>query len=400
MADHPHILVLPTWYPNSRRPDYAVFFRVQTKALQRAGATVGVIFPELREITDFGGLKSASRNHFQIEHESPDGYPVLRWHGWRIPKLHDISARIFLNAAQRLYQAYIAKYGRPDIILAHTAINAGWAAKEIAKSEGIPFVVVEHSTHFARGFYSAADLDRASQTFHAAKAVYAVSEPFSSLLSDRFGVTVKYAPNAIDTAFFAPDGHRLPFNFDRPARLGFVGTMDSKKGVDVLIRAVAQLDLSHGLELRLIGEGASQNSYRALAEELGIGAKVTFLGHARQTQVRDLMLWSDIFALPSRFETFGVVLIEALATGTTVIATRSGGPESIVTEPFLGQLVAAEDSTALAVAIKEELQNLVDAPTDLPKRRNAHIAERFGSDSRARAFLSGLKPYILKGSSS
>lgn len=394
MAGTPHILILPTWYPNARRPDYAVFFRVQTKALQRAGAKVGVIFPELREVTDLGGLGSVLENRFQTVHEAPDGYPVVRWQGWRVPKLHGLSAAMFVQAARRLYRTYVARHGRPDLILAHTAINGGWAAKQIADAEDLPFVVVEHSTHFARGFYGPAELDRVQQTFHGAQAVYAVSEPFAARLSDQFDLPVHYAPNAIDTDFFAPDPHADGFQADRPARLGFVGTMDAKKGVDVLLRAIAQMNMPQGVDLRLIGEGPSQGDYQALAADLGIAGQVTFLGHGRQTAVRDLMRWSDLFVLPSRFETFGVVAIEALATGTPLVATRSGGPESIVTDPMLGQLVATDDPGALARAITDELAALAGAAPDLPAKRNADIAARFGADARAAAFLAGLEPYL------
>jgi len=394
MKPPPHILVLPTWYPNARRPDYAVFFRVQTQALQRAGARVGVIFPELREFRDVGGLRSFLANRFQISHAAPDGYPVVRWHGWRFPKLHAFGARLFGWAAYRLYKAYVARHGRPDLILAHTAINAGWAAAHIAQRENLPFVVVEHSTHFARGFYNPAQLARVRRCFHAAKAVYAVSEPFAARLADQFDCPVQYAPNAIDTQFFAPADPPSDFRSDRPVRLAFVGTMDAKKGVDVLLRALAQVQIPQGFELRMIGEGPSLSDYKALAQSLGLADKVHFLGHGRQTQVRDLMRQADVFVLPSRFETFGVVLIEALATGTPVVATRSGGPETIVTTPMLGQLVAPEDIGALAQAIQDETAHLAAAPRDLAHKRNADIAARFGADARARAFLATLTPFL------
>lgn len=394
MTDRAHILVLPTWYPNSRRPDYAVFFRVQTKALQRAGAKVGVIFPELREVTDLGGIASILDNRFQVSHEATDGYPVIRWHGWRVPKMRNSAAKMFADAAHRLFKMYVAKHGRPDLILAHTAVNAGWAAKTISEAENLPFVLVEHSTHFARNFYNADDLDRARKAFHAAAAVYAVSEPFAQLLSGMFGLSVKYAPNAIDTAFFAPEGQRAPFRFDRPARIGFVGTLDAKKGVDVLIRAIAKLTLPAGAELRLIGEGPSQGVYHRLAGDLGIASQVKFLGHARQSQVKELMLWSDVFVLPSRFETFGVVAIEALATGAPVVATRSGGPESIITERFLGQLVPPGDAGALANAIHAELEALGMAPMDIATKRNIFVAQNFGADACAQRFLAALQPHV------
>ncbi len=392
-----HVLVLPTWYPNSRRPDYAVYFRVQTRALQRVGAKVGVIFPELREYSDINSLASALENRFTISSEWDDGYPVLRWSGWRLPKLHKVSAIIFEFAAKRLYKHYVKAHGEPDIILAHTAVNAGWAASKIAEDQNLPFVVVEHSTHFSRDLYDPSALARAQIAFDKAQKVFAVSEPFCKLLSQRFSREIAYAPNAIDTAYFTPQSNQdgTPIADSRPLRLAFVGTLDSKKGIDVLLNAVDQL-IRQGerIDLRLIGEGSKENAYRTMVNSKGLENSVTFLGHKRQPEVRELMRWADIFVLPSRYETFGVVLIEALATGTPVASTFSGGPESIVTDDDLGVLVPVDDSDALSEAImtiKRRLPKSAEALQEQAKLIHEKIENRFSANARAKIMLNELQ---------
>src|SRR5690606_9435676 len=81
---------------------------------------------------------------------------------------------------------------------------------------------------------------------------------------------------------------------------------------------------------------------------------VTFLGKLSRGEVRMALSNCNAFVLPSRFETFGVVLVEALAMGVPVIATRCGGPEDIVTENT-GVLVPVDDRQALAEALESVL---------------------------------------------
>jgi len=91
---------------------------------------------------------------------------------------------------------------------------------------------------------------------------------------------------------------------------------------------------------------------RGLASELGLDANVEFVGMKPPGEVASFMRESSLLVLSSRSETFGAVLIEAMACGTPVLATRCGGPEEIVTDE-VGRLVPKEDVEALATAILE-----------------------------------------------
>ena len=101
--------------------------------------------------------------------------------------------------------------------------------------------------------------------------------------------------------------------------------------------------------------------------------RIEFLGIRDPEEVAALMQKSAVLVLPSRAESFGAVLVEALASGTPVIATRCGGPEDIVTDK-VGRLVASEDPEALANAIADVLSNLDSyRPEDL----RAYAVSRF-----------------------
>jgi glycosyltransferase involved in cell wall biosynthesis len=154
----------------------------------------------------------------------------------------------------------------------------------------------------------------------------------------------------VDGEFFSfPQAERSnnPFVFLSAGRLV------KFKGLDYLLRAFAGLKNSVDLPIRLkiIGRGEERENLEALADELGITNEVEFTGRISREEVSRGYREANCFVLPSLYEAFGVVLIEAMATGLPVFATRSGGPENIVenqcgilTEP--GNIDALKDSMA------------------------------------------------------
>ena len=111
------------------------------------------------------------------------------------------------------------------------------------------------------------------------------------------------------------------------------------------------------LNLTIVGDGPQLESLKALVIELNIDSYVNFMGRLSNEDVKIQMHLADIFILTSKKETFGVVLIEALAVGLPCITTKSGGPEGIITNEELGQICDhnAEDiaKAILSVSSKE-----------------------------------------------
>jgi glycosyltransferase involved in cell wall biosynthesis len=164
-------------------------------------------------------------------------------------------------------------------------------------------------------------------------------------------------------------------------RFCHVSFLDSKKNVDALIRAFASSFRNDAtVSLVIGGDGPSGPALQKLARDCGILRQVEFTGKLSRRQVRDVLDRSDAFVLPSRFETFGVVLIEATAMGLPVIATRCGGPEDIVTERN-GILVPVGDTAALGAAMLRMYETR--ACWDRQSIRD-ECHERFGADSLAR----------------
>jgi glycosyltransferase involved in cell wall biosynthesis len=182
-------------------------------------------------------------------------------------------------------------------------------------------------------------------------------------------------PNTFDADRFVPvtrsaDGSRV--------RLVTLGRLSYEKGHDVLLRAFRRA-LDGGLEgtLTLIGDGPERPALEQLAGELGVDHRVTFTGTLLGSDVPVAFAGADAFVLPSRDEGFGVALVEAMATGLPVVATRSGGPEDIVSGDD-GLLVSPGDPDELAEAILAISSRLHDYDGASIARRTA---ERYSAEA-------------------
>ena len=250
-----------------------------------------------------------------------------------------------------------------DLIHAHFGYPDGVAAARLARRYGVPLVITEHAPwrpwmeDYPRVRRQAAWASGES-AFHVVGSRY-VRNTIAHFTGE--SEKLRIIPIGVDTSVFTrlPEG-RSP----DPNQIVYVGRNHSIKGVDVLLRAMRRL-IGHRPELRLIlvggllhfrGYRIQEEGMRRLAQELGLGGNVEFVGYKSPHEVAQYMRESALLVLPSRLESFGAVVVEALACGTPVVVTRCGGPEDVVT-PELGVLVPTEDEAALADAMDGVLTN-------------------------------------------
>ena len=139
---------------------------------------------------------------------------------------------------------------------------------------------------------------------------------------------------------------------NRTIRLIFVGHLIFTKGLDILLKALKFLNnCKYKFSLDVVGSGKKQLEYKTLSEKYGVGDKVSFIGEISNANVIKKMWYYDYLVLPSRYETFGVVIIEAMSCGLPVIATKVGAIPEIVTSEEVGILVEANNPKALAKGI-------------------------------------------------
>jgi glycosyltransferase involved in cell wall biosynthesis len=154
----------------------------------------------------------------------------------------------------------------------------------------------------------------------------------------------------------APDLPELPTREEARAALSvpgrllaFAGRIGRQKALEIGLAAVAQVD---GVSLVLAGDGPEREPMEARAAELGLVGRVRFVGSLPRRGVLELFRAADATLLSSSWENFPHTVVESLAVGTPVIATRVGGVPEVVTDGENGLLVASGDADALGAAIR------------------------------------------------
>lgn len=157
---------------------------------------------------------------------------------------------------------------------------------------------------------------------------------------------IEIIPCGVDLDLFRPLGKamaRRKLGLTGRRIILFVGRMDPLKGLDILLQAVARLDDREGLQVLVVGgslEGDEKLSvYTGMAREMGIAHQVTFLGSLEHEELPLYYNAADLCVVPSYYESFSLVAVEALACGTPIIASRVGGLMGIVRDGETGFLV-------------------------------------------------------------
>ena len=179
----------------------------------------------------------------------------------------------------------------------------------------------------------------------------------------RWPVQLVRVPNGVETDRFTPgDGSRVRRDLGVAAGQSLVGIvcrLDAWKGVDDFLEAVAQVAVADQeaacavIGGPIIGQESYEDVLKTRARELGVGTRVRFTGwRYGPADMPDVHRALDVLVLASREpEPFGLVLLEAMATGKPVVATAHGGPLDIVEDGRTGDLVPPRDPTAMARAI-------------------------------------------------
>lgn len=201
---------------------------------------------------------------------------------------------------------------------------------------------------------------------------------------------IRVVPCGVDLRRFQPvDQARARAQLDLPAEgrlLLCVGRMEPLKGMDALIRALALLAERRpawrdSLEVLLVGGdgearperwNAEQRRLNGLRQELGVAGQVRFLGAQPHEQLPALFGAADVVAVPSHYESFGMVALEALAAGAAVVASNAGGLALTIEDGRSGLLFPPDDHVALAA----QIERLLDQPA---------VAEALRAAARRRA---------------
>ena len=380
--DPKHIAVIPSWY-SSGRGSGGGYFRDQALALQSAGHRIAILAPDIHTLRDLRAGPAKPGAGFIAE---DDGVPLYRRSQLLVvPRLPYRNALAWSWCGLRLFTAYVARNGTPDLVHAHSCLNAGVLAVMIKARYGVPFVLSEHRTSFAQGRLRWWERDLVRRVIRRADYRIAVSPHLAALLEREFpGESWSYVPNILGDSFLAPCAaparpHAAagPFVFLCAAR------MTAEKGHELLIEAFAEAFADDpAVTLRLAGDGPLRDRLQRLCTKRGIADQVGFLGVQSADALRAEMEAADAFVLASDVETFGVVVIEAQAARLPVVVTASGGPDHLV-DAGSGLLVPTGDRGAL----RDALRTMRHTAGGYDRARiRAEAVSRYGPEAFVRCF--------------
>ncbi|MCA9413275.1 MAG: glycosyltransferase family 4 protein [Candidatus Omnitrophica bacterium] len=249
-------------------------------------------------------------------------------------------------------------FKRPfDVLHCHSAYPHGYVAATFSRLTGVPVFITPHGpTDIMRKerIRSHPKLEqRLRRGLQEAAGITAISKNIFKEIVSVGGFTeekVHIVPNGVSLGDFK---EVEPFVGDQPYVLA-MGRMVAQKGFDQLLAAFAEIaDKVPDLQLYMAGEGILRRDYEKMTRQLGLEERVHFLGLVQGAQKIAFLKGARFFVCPSRFEPFGIVVLEALAAGIPVIANRVGGIPDIIENNVHGLLVDAESTVELGKAIMD-----------------------------------------------
>jgi glycosyltransferase involved in cell wall biosynthesis len=353
-----------------------------SKSLAKNGANVYVV------TCDFPGAP---------QHETTDGVEVYRIDSYKNPA-PDFATWVYLmNVNMQKEAATLARRlgGQVDIFHAHDWLvaTAGIGLKHVFRK---PFFATIHSTEIGRRNGIHADYERmiheteAWLTYEAWK-VICCSDYMISHVRWAFGLPpdkLVMVPNGVNFAAYAKaekedlSQFRNRFALPQEKIVLFVGRLVFEKGAHVLVSAVPKVLEKSDAKFVIVGNGYMKDQLSDLVRGMGIAHKVMFTGFVDDETLRKLQKCADVSVVPSLFEPFGIVALEAMAAGSPVVVSDTGGLSEIVNHDVDGVKVYAGNPDSLAWGITRVL---TDEGFANRLRTNAHkkVQEKYNWDAIA-----------------
>ncbi len=349
-----------------------VYVRELSRQLGSRGVAVDVFTrrqePGVEDIVEFG--ENARVIHLDAgPPRTVNKYDVL-------PHLPQFMAGVrgFLRRSGRAYHLVHSHYWLSSPVA--TALAAEWH---------VPLVVMFHTLGHMKNRVSRDGSERENAerieierlSMLAADRVVAASPTDQDQMIDFYGALrsrIRIVPGGVDSTIFRPfptDAARTLLGLPAGKLVLFVGRIQQLKGIDLLLRAFAQLcdrwQEGDAPRLMVVGghnptdetdpEAVEMERLRILASDLGVRDRVTFQGAVPHSMLPMYYSAADVVVVPSLYESFGLVALEAMACGAPVVASRVGGLQWTVQDGRSGFLVRRRDPEQFAAAMRAVLQD-------------------------------------------
>ena len=340
-----HIMFIPSWYSNVRNKVHGSFFKEQASELQKAGVKVTVAYNEVWPLTMIGKIHEEKGLNYNIE----DGLKTYRYKNYNYIPKNALMFKVFNKRMEKLYKEIVKKEGPIDIIHAQSSLWGGISAAYISEKYNIPLVITEHSSVERGPYVKNSYVPFIRDSYKKAKKVITVGNGLKNEIQALSGRNdIEVIGNLVNLSKFT-----IKKRIQNEKFIFFsLAFLEGEKGFDTLIKAFAKKFKDKEAMLYIGGEGSQRAWLEALAQENGVKKQIIFLGALSRDDVAKWMNKCDCFVLPSRYETFGVVYIEALASGRPVIGALNGGAEDIINN-LNGYLVPIDDIDKLAEKMLE-----------------------------------------------
>lgn len=315
-----------------------VLVKAYRQAMEAAGHEVVVFTPEHDDQPDceFGVVRLPSFTFHR------DFYPILR---------------PFASINRRFQK------GEFDVIHSHHPFSCGLLAERLSKKHGVPLVYTFHTllTNQAAHIPGPAKLAEMGMMqvikrhCEHAHCVTASTEVMKRWLEEKgIDSPVKIVRPTAPTMIPSPGSRerlRAQWNVSASTVLGFCATrLSPEKDVDLLLQAVALVPKTLDFRLVIAGSGPDMDELIALSKGLDVEDRVKFIGEVPHEEIADYYAAADVFTFPSRNDTLGMVVLEAMASGLPVICSDVNGPAEVVRHGVDGYHTS-EDARVLAHAI-------------------------------------------------
>ncbi len=295
-----------------------------------------------------------------------------------------------------------AAFNRPCLIVS-THVNFGPVASILQRALGIPYVLVAH------GIDIAADLTRSRKAaIKNASKIVAVSKHTANRVSALMGVPMKdiaLLPNTVDEVRYSI-GQRdvsllrkfgIPENRKLILTVGRLSASEQYKGYDVIIRAMPRiLEAAPNAHYVLCGAGDDRDRVTQLVNDTGLQQHITMTGFLPTEDLPAMYRCANVFAMPSTGEGFGIVYLEAMASGVPVLAGNRDGSVDALADGELGKLIDPLNVKEVADGIIELLQRRGPAWWFEPKLIRERMLSKFGRPQFSRSLHAIIENTLAK----
>jgi len=368
----PHILVLSSWYPSKKHPFLGNFVRRHAQLLG-SKYRVTVINLECSNDTLVNSIAELQDETItEIKAQYPNGSKLSRF-GNR--------ARVFNEALTRIETV--------DLIIGHVLLPHGWMFSSASKKLNAPWIWVEHGSYFRSDIpkrWSPRERLLRRSAISKSAAIVAVSETLKSDMRQVIpNAEIHVIGNHIDAALFTAQ----PKPKNEPKHFLHVSTLDvNTKNPKGIIDACKLLkDAALPFKMTLVSD-EDHSALKTYADGLNLSQEVDFVGPTSWQEMPEFYHNADAFILNSDYETFSIVLAEALSTGTPVISTQVGIANELSEEVFIA--VEKQNPSSL----KSAMETIIEGKQQWNAQTIAQTGSRYHSETILKHWTDLIASYV------